>query len=142
MKRWATISAIGFAVAAFVSLRTGPYSGGAGSPWEDFLPEWTTPMLVASAGLFGGYLVLLRRRASRGIWVVAVLGSWVPVLLALYPCALQLRHAQENWLYPTEASDVYFWIAVAEDIFFLSLLFSAMLTNISVYGYFRRANVA
>ena len=142
MIRWATVSIICFIAATILWARNSPYSGGAGSPWEDFLPERTTPMLLASAGLFVAYCVLLRRRASRTVWLFALLAAWLPVLLSVYPCALQLHHAQQNWLHPTEASDVYFWIALAEDIFLLSLLFAVTLTDIAIYGYFNRTNAA
>ena len=131
---WIAVTVSLFIAAIFLWVRHLSYSGAIGSPWIDFTPDWTLP-LVAFPVLLIVYIALLIRRASPRLWLLGIIGSVIPCLAALPSCFFYLHHAaMEAASNRGEGSDPDFQTAVALSTFTLSLILAALLANMAVYG--------
>ncbi len=123
-----------FVAAILLWARSLSYSGAIGTPWADFTPDRTLPLLVFPLLLIV-YIALLIRRASPRLWLLGIIASLVPLLAALPSCFYYLHRATiEAGPNRGEGSDPDFQTSVAVSIFTLSLIFAALLANIAVYG--------
>lgn len=135
---WILLSTVAFFGAMWLFLHPLPSSGAIGYLWLEFAPDRTLPMLLIFAAPFLFCCLLLALRATANVWFLTLTASSLPIIAALLPCAYYLRRADWQWLHGDEGSDVSFQIAIAKHIFLLSLILSALLVDMAVYGYFGR----
>ena len=131
---WLVASVAGLVGALILWARNLPFSGAAGTPWVDFAPEYTLPLLVIPVVLIA-YIALLIRRASPRVWLLCIIASVIPCVAALPSCIQHLhRAALQAGPDRGEGSDPDFETSIAISTFTLSLIFAALLADIAVYG--------
>jgi hypothetical protein len=131
---WAVATVALFVVALFLWTRSLPSSGAAGTPWAEFTPERTTPLLAFPVLLII-YVALLIRSAPRWLWHLCLIASLTPVLTAL-PSYFYYLHRAALQAGPTagEGSDPDFETSTGVSTLVLGFIFAALLANVAVYG--------
>jgi hypothetical protein len=130
---WAAIIGALFLTAMFLWIRSLPYSGAAGTPWEDFTPDYLSLQLIFPF-LFVCYVTLLIRRASHVAWLLCLVGSVVPSIAALHAYFSYLHRAAVEARIAAEGSDPDFTRSVGLSSLMLGLILTALLAAIALYG--------